>query len=178
MSTITTDLRYPIGKPGHQPFSELLKKEWLNDIKFLPQLLENALLNLDEAQMHTPYREGGWTVHQVAHHIADSHINSFCRFRLGLTEDKPTIRLYEEDLWVRLNDVKTLPVNVSVTLLYALHTRLYAMLAELSDSDWQRTVYHPAQEKEITLWQLLCIYAWHGKHHVAHITSLRERNHW
>ena len=178
MNTTSTDLRYPIGKPEHRPFSEALKKEWLNDIKFLPQSLENALLNLDEAQLQTPYREGGWTVHQVAHHIADSHINAFCRFRLGLTEDKPTIRLYEEALWDELNDVKTLPVNVSTTLLYALHTRLYAMLSDLSDQDWQRLIYHPAQQKDISLWQLLCIYAWHGKHHVAHITSLRERNGW
>jgi hypothetical protein len=178
MNTTSTDLRYPIGKAEQQPFSERQKKEWLNDMKFLPQLLETALLNLDEHQLQTPYRLGGWTVHQVAHHIADSHINAFCRFRLGLTEDKPTIRLYEESLWVELNDVKTLPVNVSVTLLYALHTRLVAMLCDLTDQDWQRLIYHPAQEKDISLWQLLCIYAWHGKHHVAHITSLRERNGW
>ena len=178
MNTTSTDLRYPIGKAEHQPFSEHQKKEWLNDIKFLPQLLETALLNLDEHQLRTPYREGGWTVHQVAHHIADSHVNAYCRFKLGLTEDKPTIRLYEEKLWAELNDVKTLPVNVSITLLYALHTRWYAMISHLTDQDWQRLIYHPAQEKDITLWQLLCIYAWHGKHHVAHITSLRERNGW
>lgn len=177
-STGSTDLRYPIGKVEQQPFSEKQKKEWLNDIKFLPQLLENALLNLDEAQLHTPYREGGWTVHQVAHHIADSHINAYCRFKLGLTENKPTIRLYEEKLWAELNDVKTIPVNISITLLYALHTRWYAMLSVLTDEDWQRPIYHPAQEKDITLWQLLAIYAWHGKHHVAHITSLRERHGW
>jgi uncharacterized damage-inducible protein DinB len=178
MNTTSTDLRYPIGKVEYQPFSEGRKKEWLNDIKLLPQLLENALLNLDEAQLHTPYREGGWTVHQVAHHVADSHINAYCRFKLGLTEDKPTIRLYEEKLWAELNDVKTLPVNVSVTLLHALHIRWYAMIKDLSDQDWQRMIYHPAQEKDITLWQLLCIYAWHSKHHVGHITSLRERNGW
>jgi hypothetical protein len=178
MNATSTDLRYPIGKAEHQPFSERQKKEWLNDIKFLPQLLENALLNLDEHQLHTPYREGGWTVHQVAHHIADSHVNAYCRFKLGLTEDKPTIRLYEEKLWAELNDVKTLPVNVSVTLLYALHTRWYSMISDLTDQDWHRLIYHPAQEKDITLWQLLGIYAWHGKHHVAHITSLRERHHW
>jgi uncharacterized damage-inducible protein DinB len=178
MSTVSTDLRYPIGKPEHQPYSEELRQAWINDIKFLPQLLENALLNLDEAQLQTPYREGGWTVHQVAHHIADSHINAYCRFKLGLTEDNPTIRPYEEKLWAELNDVKILPVNISVTLLYAMHIRWYVMISELTEADWQRTVYHPQQEKKLTLWQLLCIYAWHGKHHVAHITALRDRNHW
>ncbi len=175
----STDLRYPIGKYESQPYSERQKQEWLNDIKFLPQLLENALLNLDEAQLHTPYREGGWTVNQVAHHIADSHINAYCRFKLGLTENKPTIRLYEEKLWAELNDVKTIPVNVSTTLLYALHTRWYAMLiADLGSEDWQRTVFHSAHQQKQTLWHLLGVYAWHGKHHVAHITSLRERNRW
>lgn len=178
MNTSSNDLRYPIGKFEPRPYSEKHKEEWLNDLKFLPQLLENALLNLDEAQLLTPYREGGWTVQQLVHHIADSHINAFCRFRLGLTEENPTIRPYEEKLWAELNDTKNIPVNISVTLLYALHTRWYAMISDLSIGDWQRTVFHPEQKKELTLWHLLGSYAWHGKHHVAHIISLRERNKW
>lgn len=178
MSTISDDLRFPIGKYEPRPFSEQQKEEWLNDLKFLPQLLENAILNLDEAQIQTPYREGGWTVHQLVHHIADSHMNAYIRFKLGLTEDNPTIRAYEQALWAELNDVKKLPVNISITLLYALHTRWYAAINELTEAEWQRTVFHPQQQKERTLWHLLGTYAWHGKHHVAHITELRERNKW
>ena len=173
-----TDLRYPVGKYEPQPFSSRQKESWLQDIKFLPQLVENAVLNLDKVQIHTPYREGGWTVQQLIHHIADSHINAYCRFKLGLTEDQPTIRPYEEKLWAELDDVKDLPVNISITLLYALHTRWYEALKGLPDLSWQRTVIHPEQGKAITLWYLLGMYAWHGKHHVAHISSLRERSGW
>jgi hypothetical protein len=175
---IMTDLRYPTGKYDAQPFSQKQKEEWLMDIKFLPQFLENAIINLDEAQLQTPYREAGWTVHELVHHIADSHLNAYIRFKLGLTEDNPTIRPYEEKLWATLNDVKTLPVNISITLLYALHTRWYAAIKDLPDADWQRTVFHPEHQKTISLWYLLGMYAWHGKHHVAHISSLRERNKW
>lgn len=174
----TGDLRYPIGKYEPQPFSEKQKEQWLSDIKFLPQLLENAIQNLDETQLQTPYRQGGWTVQQLVHHIADSHMNAYIRFKLGLTEDNPGIKAYEEGLWAELNDVKTLPVNISITLLYALHTRWYAAISDLSIRDWERTVFHPVRQKPVTLWYLLGSYAWHGKHHVAHITALRERNKW
>lgn len=172
------DQSYPIGKYEAQPFSEKQKQAWLNDIKFLPQALEHAILNLDEAQLQTPYREGGWTVHQLIHHVADSHMNAYIRFKLGLTENVPTIRTYEEKEWALLEDVKTLPINVSITLLYALHQRWHAALKDLSDEQWERTVFHPLQEKEITLWFLLGMYAWHSRHHTAHITALRERNNW
>ncbi|MBN9383663.1 MAG: putative metal-dependent hydrolase [Chitinophagaceae bacterium] len=178
MDQSTTDLRYPIGKYEPQPFSEKLKEEWLNDIKFLPQLLENAIVNLDESQLQTPYRAGGWTVQQVAHHVADSHMNGYIRCKLALTEDNPTIRPYEEKLWANLNDVQQVPVNISITLLYALHTRWHAALSDLTIHDWQRKLFHPEANKEMTVWYLLGNYAWHGKHHVAHITSLRERNDW
>jgi hypothetical protein len=173
-----TDLRYPIGKYETQPYSDKLKEDWLNDIKFLPQSLENAMLNLDEAQLKTPYREGGWTVKQVIHHVADSHVNAYCRFKLGLTEDKPTIRPYDEQRWAELGDVEQLPPNVSITLLYALHTRWYTLLKSLKQDDWNREIVHPEHNKTMTLWYLLGMYAWHGKHHVAHVTSLRERNGW
>src|ERR1700710_921160 len=99
----TTDLRYPIGVYEPKPFSQHQKEEWLTDIKFLPQLLENSIENLDEAQLLTPYRDGGWTVQQVVHHVADSHINAICRFKLGLTEDNPTIRPYDEAAWANLS---------------------------------------------------------------------------
>jgi len=178
MSAVSTDLRYPIGKFEPRPFSEKQKQAWLSDIEFLPQRVEDSVLNLDEAQLQTPYRDGGWTVQQLVHHIADSHMNAFCRFRIGLTEDKPTIRPYEEQLWAELNDMRTIPINVSMTLLHALHIRLYATISDLTLHQWERTVYHPGSKMEMTLWYLLGNYAWHGRHHVAHITSLRERNNW
>jgi hypothetical protein len=178
MNTDTIDLRYPIGHYQPQAYSEPQKEEWLNDIKFLPQLLENAIINLDEAQLLTPYRDGGWTIQQVVHHVADSHINAYCRFKLGLTEDNPTIRPYEEKDWAMLSDVQNIPINVSITLLYALHTRLYSLLSDMPLKDWERSVFHPEAKKEMTLWFLLGNYSWHGRHHVAHITSLRERNKW
>lgn len=172
------DLRYPIGRYEPKPYSEGQKEEWLADIRFLPQAIEAAILNLNEAQLHTPYREGGWTVHQVVHHVADSHINAYCRFKLGYTEKAPTIRPYEEALWAETSDVRNLPVNISVTLLHALHSRWFEFLKSFSAEDYNRTVYHPEHKKEFTLWVLLGMYAWHCRHHVAHITSLRERSGW
>jgi hypothetical protein len=178
MNTTSTDLSYPIGRYETRPFSTPQKEEWLNDIKFLPQLLENAIVNLDEAQLLTPYREGGWTVQQTVHHVADSHMNAYCRFKLGLTEDRPAIRPYDQAAWAKLSDSAKIPINISLTLLYALHTRWYSLLSDIGPGEWERTVYHPEHQKEMTLWYLLGMYAWHGKHHVAHITSLRERNKW
>ncbi|HVS98026.1 MAG TPA: putative metal-dependent hydrolase [Puia sp.] len=180
MSTLTSDeiLRYPIGRYETKAYSEHQKETWLNDLKFLPQLLENSISNLDEAQLMTPYREGGWTVQQVVHHVADSHMNAYCRFKLGLTEENPTIRPYEEKAWAVLNDVGKIPVNVSITLLYSLHTRWYAAIGDLGLKEWERKVFHPEAGKEMSLWYLLGMYAWHGLHHVAHITALRERNKW
>jgi len=178
MNITSTDLRYPIGRYEASPFSTQQKEEWLNDIKFLPQLLENAVINLDEAQLQTPYREGGWTVQQLVHHVADSHMNAYCRFKLGLTEDNPAIRPYDQAAWANLNDTAKIPINISLTLLYALHTRWYSLISDLELKDWERTFFHPEYQKEMTLWYLLGMYAWHGKHHVAHITGLRERNKW
>ncbi len=178
MSTMV-DPRYPIGQYEARPFSIETKVEWLTDIKFLPVMLENAVANLDEAQLHTPYREGGWTVHQLVHHIADSHINAFCRFRLGLTEDNPVIKPYDENAWVQLYDVQKLPINISITLLYALHARMYEMLKYVTDDEWNNhTVFHPEHKRTMRLWYVLGMYAWHGKHHVAHITTLREQKGW
>ncbi|HEV9037484.1 MAG TPA: putative metal-dependent hydrolase [Puia sp.] len=180
MSTVATEdlLRYPIGRYETRPFSDQQKEAWLNDIKFLPQLLENAIGNLDESQLQTPYRDGGWTVQQVVHHVADSHMNAYCRFKLGLTEDNVTIRPYEEKAWAVLDDVEAVPINVSITLLHALHTRWHAAIADLEPDQWEKVLIHPEYKKEMTLWYLLGMYAWHGRHHVAHITSLRERNKW
>lgn len=179
-----TALKYPIGKVAEQPYTnaepgnaEALAKH-LADIQLAPSVLENAILNLDEAQLNTHYRPGGWTVKQVVHHVADSHMNAFMRFKLALTEDNPVIKPYDENEWVKLPDTQNVPVNVSLTLLHALHKRWYELLKNMTDQDYKRTVFHPEHKREFTLWQLLNIYAWHGKHHAAHITSLRERNGW
>lgn len=173
------DLRYPIGEYEPQPFSPALKRAWLQDLQFLPGLMEQAIENLDEHQLNTPYRDGGWTVKQVVHHVADSHMNAYVRFKLGLTEDTPTIKPYQEGLWAELKDVEVVPVNISITLLYTLHTRWHAALLHLDDTVWkQKAVFHPEHKKELSLWHLLGMYAWHGRHHVAHITSLRERKGW
>jgi uncharacterized damage-inducible protein DinB len=172
------DHKYPIGKYEAQPYSEQLKEQWLADIQFLPNSLESSIVNLDEQQLQTPYREGGWTVHQLVHHVADSHMNAYIRFKLGFTEENVTIKPYEEKLWAMTADVKNLPVNISITLLYALHRRWHEFLKHFSQADWERTLYHPEYKKEFTLWSLLGLYAWHGRHHTAHITALRERMGW
>ncbi len=172
------DLRYPIGKYKPQPYSVELKKKWLNDLSWLPSELENSILNLDEAQLQTPYRDGGWTVHQLVHHVSDSHLNAFIRFKLGLTEDNPTIRPYDQTAWALLNDTNALPINISLTLLFALHKKWVALLENLTDNDWQRTVQHPDNPEPWTLWFLFGMYVWHGKHHTQHILNLRKRFGW
>lgn len=175
---MTDDLRYPTGKYFPQPFSEEQKTNWLRDLKQLPQELEYAIQNLDEAQLQTPYREGGWTVHQLVHHIADSHMNAYQRMKLALTEDNPTIKTYQEKEWVKLRDAEILPINISVTLLHALHLRWVTAIENLSQQEWEKNVFHPDHKKEMSVWFLLGMYAWHCKHHVRHITALREKMGW
>jgi uncharacterized damage-inducible protein DinB len=172
------DLRYPIGKYEPLPFSHQQRDKYISDIKFLPDDLERAVQNLDAHQLNTPYREGGWNVKQVVHHLADSHMNALIRFKLGLTEENPTIKPYDEAAWATLNDIDAVPINVSLTILHGVHIRVVATIKDLSDEQWQRTLFHPEHQKQMTLWYLLGNYAWHGKHHVAHITSLKERNNW
>lgn len=181
--TEDSDLRYPIGKESEQKeyesdFNEPLKAALISDIKNLPSLLEFAIQDLDAAQLNSPYRPGGWTVHQLVHHIADSHINAYTRFKLGLTEDNPVIKPYDEKAWAELSDTKNLPVNISLTLLHALHARWTQVLEDITESQWQRTVFHPEKKVNITLWELLKSYSWHGRHHVAHINNLRTRMGW
>ncbi|MCP9753368.1 YfiT family bacillithiol transferase [Ferruginibacter sp. HRS2-29] len=172
------ELKYPIGKYVEQPYSDKQLQEWLLDIMTLPNRLEYAVLNLDEAQLQTPYRPGGWTVHQVVHHVADSHVNAYTRFKLGLTEDNPAIKPYDEEAWAELSDTTNLPVNISLTLLHALHKRLHEVVSNIKSGQWQRTIYHPGSQQQMTLWYLLGLYAWHGKHHTAHILTLRDREKW
>lgn len=171
-------LKYPIGRFTAQPYSDALRERYLTDIRYLPQKLEYAILNLDAAQLDTPYREGGWSIRQVVHHVADSHLNAYTRFKLGLTEDHPTIRPYDEQLWAKLPDTFQVPLNVSLTLLHALHIRWLALLKSIQPDQWTRTVVHPEHGRVFTLWELLGMYAWHGDHHAAHINGLRERMGW
>ena len=172
------ELKYPIGKFEPKPFSEKLLSQWITDIQYLPNHLESAVLNLDEHQLDTPYRPDGWTVKQLVHHVADSHMNAFIRFKLGLTEVNPTVIGYDENLWAQLSDSKNVPINISITLLFALHARWVEILKHIEVKDCERTVFHSQQKKEITLWNLLGIYAWHSRHHTMHITALRQRMNW
>jgi len=177
------DLRYPIGKQEqrevfNKPYNDVAKQEMLNEIKMLTAMLEIAVQDLDAHQLNTPYRPGGWTVHQLVHHIADSHMNAYIRFKLALTEDNPVIKPYNEAAWAELADTKVLPINISLTLLHSLHERWYELMHHMTATDWDRTVYHPEQKKNISLWQFLKTYSWHGLHHTAHITKLRERMNW
>ncbi len=168
-------MAFPIGKYEPKPFSEKLKREWLQDIQFLPGLVENAIENMDAAMLETPYRIEGWNSRQVVHHLADSHMNSYIRFKLGMTETNPIIKAYDEVAWAKTNDVVDVPINISITLLYALHTRWHKFLLCINDADWNRTVVHSHTGIQMTLWYLLGMYAWHGKHHVAHINIVRKQ---
>lgn len=172
------DIRYPIGHYVPEPYSEERKEAWLADLRFLPQALEGAILNLNEDQLHTPYRPEGWTVHQVVHHVADSHLHGYTRFKHGFTKDCPAICPYDQNLWAVMEDVKALPVNISLTLLFALHARWDVFLSGFSASDFEIMIYHPEHKRTFTLWALLGQYAWHGRHHVAQITALRARMEW
>ncbi len=171
-------LKYPIGKYVEQPFSEKQKGEWLLDIEALPIQLEYAVVNLDEAQLNTTYRDGGWMIKQVVHHVADSHMNAYIRFKLGLTEEHPTIKAYDEKKWAEMEDSKSTPINISLTILHALHTRWIEILKDISEEQFARKVFHSEHKKDMSLWYLLGNYAWHGKHHTAHIQQLRARRNW
>jgi hypothetical protein len=173
-----SDLRYPIGKFHFAgPLSEDEKQKCLSDIEQAPANLRAAVKGLSAQQLDTPYRPEGWTVRQVAHHVPDSHLNAYIRYKLALTEDEPTIKPYAEDRWAQLSDTQTTPVEVSLTLLDSLHTRWTQLLRSLKPEDWKRTFRHPKMG-QVTLEKNLALYAWHSRHHVAHITALRERNNW
>lgn len=151
--------------------------EWIRRIEQCPELVANAIKGLTTAQLDTPYREGGWTVRQVVHHLFDSHVNAFIRFRLALTEDHPRVTAYNEAAWAKLPDSIQMEPEVSVRLLEGLHQRWVVMLRALKDADFERTLDHP-ENGSMSLDKMLQNYAWHGDHHVGHITALRERNGW
>lgn len=172
-----SDPRYPIGKFFYTgPLTAEQRQQCLKDIEQTPAWLRAAVAGLSEKQLNTPYREGGWTVRQLTHHVPDSHMNSYIRFKLALTEDEPTIKPYMEDRWALLPDSQA-PPEVSLVLLDCVHQRWMIMLRSLSDTDWRRTFRHP-ELGPMTLDKTLALYSWHGRHHVAHVTSLRKKMGW
>ena len=171
-------LRYPVGH--YQPQSQITahgRAQWLAELEALPAQLRQAVDGLSKEQLDTPYRPGGWTVRQVVHHLPDSHMNSYMRFRFALTEDAPPIKPYDEATWAELTDAKSAPIDLSLGLLENLHARWAILLRSLSDAQFARTFRHP-QMGDVRLDAALGLYAWHGRHHLGHITSLRQRKGW
>jgi hypothetical protein len=179
MTSMIQDMRYPIGRFKYDGDSsrEAIDRS-IADIAGLPARLRASVDGLNADQLNTPYREGGWTVREVVHHVPDSHVNAYVRCKLALTEQSPLVKPYDEAAWSRLGDVKVVPIDISLVLLEALHTRWVALLESLSDSDFERGYVHPEQQRMVPLREVVALYAWHGRHHTAHISSLRERNGW
>jgi hypothetical protein len=174
---MSEDLRYPVGRfEASREMTPALRSEFIQTIAELPNRISEAVEGLNDEQLDTEYRPEGWTVRQTVHHVADSHLNSYCRFKLALTEDKPTIRPYYEDRWAELADSR-LPVDVSLRLIEAVHRRWVVLLEAFSEDDFRRELIHP-ESGAWTLDKFLGLYEWHSRHHTAHITKLRERNGW
>jgi uncharacterized damage-inducible protein DinB len=174
-----TELRYPVGKfDWDAPIDEADFPNLIAAIAEAPGALRAAVAGLSREQLETRYRPGGWTVNQVVHHVPDSHLNAYTRFKLALTEDEPTIKPYDEAAWAELPDSKKVPIEVSLDLLDALHLRWVALLRSMDTADFNRGLRHPEHGRVLTLKQMLGLYAWHSRHHVAHITSLRKREGW
>jgi uncharacterized damage-inducible protein DinB len=173
------DLRYPIGTFAYEGNITVEQREvWIREIEELPALLRAAVEDLSEEQLNTPYREGGWQVRQVVHHIADSHMNSLMRFKLALTEQHPTIRPYDEASWAELSDSTREPIATSLVFIAALHRKWGTLLGSMGEEQFARTFFHPGSGETVALDRCLGMYAWHGKHHLAHITTLASRMGW
>jgi hypothetical protein len=174
MNQPNDSLKYPIGPPqlSSAPLTSAERTAFIQQLADLPAQLTAMARAAGGERLQMPYRPGGWTGRQVIHHVADSHMNAYVRFRLALTEDNPTIKPYEEGAWAELPDVGATPITVSLALLEALHMRLVTLLYHLSEKDWQRTFYHPGNQRTSTLDQTLALYAWHGQHHLAHLKLL------
>jgi hypothetical protein len=173
------ELKYPIGKwvkPEEFDFQKIT--EQITTIGKFPGKIIQATSELSDEQLDTPYRQEGWTIRQVVHHCADSHMNALIRFKLALTENRPTIKPYAESLWAELVDGKTLPVQVSLQLTEALHVRWSVLLTSLNDEQWKRGFIHPEHGGELKLYETVSLYAWHCEYHLAHVTRLKERKNW
>ncbi len=173
-----SDPRYPIGKFSFEGSSnEDQRKKFIDEIEQAPTALRAAVHGFSKEQLETPYRDGGWTVRQVVHHVPESHMNAYIRFKLALTEDEPTIKPYMEARWAELSDVRSTPPEVSLALLDSLHNRWVRLLRDLQPNHWKRTFRHP-EMGVVSLDKNLALYAWHGKHHTAHITELKKKMQW
>jgi uncharacterized damage-inducible protein DinB len=173
-----TDPRFPTGPFKYDPdVTDAKRRTAIAAIRATPASLRAAVQGLTDAQVNTPYRDGGWTVRQVVHHLPESHMNAFTRFKLALTEDNPTIKPYAEDRWAKLGDVGRTPIETSIVLLEKLHERWNILLEVMTPEDFTRPLIHP-DHGQVTLDRMLQMYAWHGPHHVAHITTLRSREGW
>ena len=176
---MSSDPRYPVGPfQTRDSLTSAERRAMIDTIAAAPARLREAVRGLGDAQLDTPYREGGWTVRQVVHHVPDSHLNAYIRLKLALTEDEPTIKPYDESEWAQLSDARDTPTEVSLTLLESLHARWVGLLRSLGDGDFRRTFKHPEHSGTQNLDWLVAMYEWHSRHHVAHITSLRERMGW
>jgi hypothetical protein len=173
-----SDPRFPIGKFHYEgtPSADQ-RRQFIAEIEHTPAMVRAAVQGLSPQQLDTPYRDGGWNVRQVVHHVPESHMNAYIRFKLALTEDEPTIKPYAEDRWAKLADVQSTPTEVSLALLENLHARWVVLLRGLHEEDWKRTFIHP-ENGVVSLEKNLALYAWHGRHHTAHITELRKRMQW
>lgn len=171
------DPRFPIGKFRRAEVNLTDHTASIAVLAALPQNLRSAVAGLTDAQLDTPYRDGGWTVRQLVHHLADSHINSYVRMRLAVTEDWPTIIAYDEKLWADLPDARTAPIQPSLDILDGLHARWTTLLRTFSEDQWQRGYVHPVNGRQ-SLAEAVALYAWHSRHHVAHMTELRKRMRW
>lgn len=173
---MTEQLKFPVGNFRVQgEFSDSQIKSFIQDIKDFPKLLKNEIQNLSEKELDTPYRPEGWTIRQVVHHCADSHMNSFIRFKLALTEDNPTIKAYHEDIWAKGNDYTQMPIVSSIQILEGLHARWTKLLESMRPEEYKRTFYHPEMKKEVALDRNLALYSWHCKHHLGHIKLVSKR---
>lgn len=172
-------MRFPIGRfSTPSECTPELRKEWIRIISVTPERLRLLVEGLTDQQLDTPYRDGGWTVRQVVHHLVDSHINSYIRFKLTITEDHPTIKPYQEERWAELGDGKQAPIEISLPLLEALHRRWVYFLKTMAEDDWKRKYYHPESKRDFDLEEALAMYAWHCEHHLAHIRQLKQRLQW
>ena len=177
--TLLQTLRYPIGKFKETTYTDTASiQSYISDIASFPEKLKKEVSNLSEQQLDTPYRADGWTVRQVVHHCADSHMNSLIRLKLALTENKPVIKPYFEHLWAELPDSKFMDIEPALVLLNAVHAKWVFLLQSFTDNDLKKVYVHPEQHKEYSLDVVIALYAWHGNHHLAHITSLKSRHGW
>ena len=174
-----TDPRFPLGEFHHPgEITPEQRAAWIAEVESLPGRMRAAVAGLSDPQLDTPYRDGGWTVRQLVHHVPDSHLNAYVRFKLALTEESPTIKPYDQDGWAALPDSRTTPPEVSLTLLEAVHRRWVEVLRGMSEADFSRAFVHPEMSHPVRLDESLGRYAWHCGHHLAHITALRERLGW